>query len=88
MKKIITILFIIALFGTTGCKDWLDINQNPNNASKATVTMALLLPSCQFYMINNHINTSYAHQISQHMTKSGEYSGNYPILNGQIMPHR
>jgi hypothetical protein len=86
MKKIITILFIIALFGTTGCKDWLDINQNPNNASKATVTMALLLPSCQFYMINNHINTSYAHQISQHMTKSGEYSGNYPILNGQIMP--
>ncbi len=86
MKKIITILFIIAIFGTTGCKDWLDINQNPNDASKETVTMGLLLPSCQYYMINNHVNTSYAHQISQHMTKSGEFSGNYPILDGQLMP--
>lgn len=86
MKKIIIILISIALFGSTGCKDWMDINYNPNNASKTTVTVALLLPSCQYYMLNNHVNTTYAHQMSQHMTKSGEYSGNYPILSGQIMP--
>ncbi len=42
MKKIIVILLAVVTIGLSGCEEWLDINQNPNDAT--TTTPYLLLP--------------------------------------------
>ena len=46
MKKII---YTLALGGImlTSCTDWLDINQNPNNATQDLVTSDMLLTYAQ-----------------------------------------
>lgn len=87
MKKTI-IYAAAALFvsGLTGCKDWLDVNTDPNNATSALMTEALLLPAQQYDILNNHVNSTNAWMLSHHLTKSGEVSGNYTFLNGQVMP--
>lgn len=88
MKKII---YTLALGGImlTSCNDWLDINQNPNNATQDLVTSDMLLTYAQKEKADERISYSYARDIfflAQHLTKSGEVSGNYPFLNGLIMP--
>ena len=45
MKKLIYIIVAIATFAATGCEDWLDINESPNNP--AEVPAELVLPSAQ-----------------------------------------
>lgn len=87
MKKIIIYTAAALLVsGLSGCKDWLDINTDPNNATTALMTEALLLPAQQYDILNNHVNSTNAWQLSHHLTKSGEFSGNYTFLNGQVMP--
>ena len=70
----------------TGCKDWLDVNTDPNNATTALMTEALLLPAQQYDILNNHVNSTNAWMLSHHLTKSGEVSGSFTFLNGQVMP--
>ena len=87
MKK--TIIYAAAALlvtGLSGCKDWFDINTSPNSATTAQMTEALLLPALQYDILNNHVNTTNAWQLSHYLTKSGEYTGNYTFLNGQVMP--
>ena len=87
MKKII-IYTVAALLisGLTGCKEWLDINTNPNDPTTEQMSEAIMLPAQQYRILNNHVNSTYAWQLSHYLTKSGEYSGNYTFLNGQVMP--
>ena len=85
MKKII---YTLALGGImlTSCTDWLDINQNPNNATQDLVTSDMLLTYAQKEKADERINSSSIHYLAQHLTKSGEVSGTYTFLTGQIMP--
>lgn len=85
MKKYILLIVMFSAL-LSGCGNWLDINKSPNTAGIEDVTDELLLTACEFDMLNNHVNSSNAMLISQHLTKSGEYSGNYTFLNGSIMP--
>jgi hypothetical protein len=41
MKKFIIILLAIATLGVTSCEEWLDVNHNPNDATKATPELIL-----------------------------------------------
>ena len=41
MKKLIIILLAVAAIGFTGCEKWLDVNKNPNDATKATPDLIL-----------------------------------------------
>ena len=87
MKKFIIIASVALLVGgVSSCHDWLDINTSPNSATTANMTEALLLPALQYDILNNHVNTTNAWQLSHHLTKSGEYSGGYAFLTGQVMP--
>ena len=85
MKKII---YTLALGGImlTSCTDWLDINQNPNNATQDLVTSDMLLTYAQKEKADERNSSSNIHYLAQHLTKSGEVSGTYPFLTGQIMP--
>lgn len=88
MKK--TLLYTICLSGTllglSGCSDWLDVNQNPNDALESTVSSDLLLTSVQNDECYYRINSSNIHYLAEHTTKSGDYSGTYPFLTGGVMP--
>ena len=86
MKKYILLIAVIAVLGSSGCKSWMDINQNPNDASSSVITMGLLLPAAEYNMLDAQVYSTYAAQLAQYQTKSGEYSGNYPILTGNILP--
>ena len=86
MKKYILLIAAIVLLGSSGCKSWMDINHNPNDASASVITMDLLLPAAEYMILNNHANSTYSMQLSQYLTKSGEVSGNYTFLSGDIMP--
>ena len=85
MKKII---YTLALGGImlTSCTDWLDINQNPNNATQDLVTSDMLLTYAQKEKADERNSSSNIHYLAQHLTKSGEVSGTYTFLTGQIMP--
>ena len=85
MKKII---YTLALGGImlTSCTDWLDINQNPNNATQDLVTSDMLLTYAQKEKAEERNSSSNIHYLAQHLTKSGEVSGTYTFLTGQIMP--
>lgn len=41
MKKYIIILIAIVAIGLSGCEEWLDVNQNPNDATTATPDLVL-----------------------------------------------
>lgn len=86
MKKYILFITMFFVLYSSGCTKWLDINQNPNNASSKNITMDLMLPAVEYMTLNNHCNSSYSMLLSSFLTKSGEYSGNYTFLNGNIMP--
>lgn len=50
MKKILSIaLSLILILGVTSCKDWLDINTNPNSTNSESATIELRLPWIQYY---------------------------------------
>jgi hypothetical protein len=49
MKKFSTyLLFLILLAGVTGCSDWLDVNQDPNNLTTSTADLVLTGAQKQF----------------------------------------
>ncbi len=91
MKK--NLLYIAGLsLALAGCTDWLDVNETPNNATAETVSAELLL-----YGVENDIagdragysvttgSTISFYNWSQMFTKSGDYSGNYVYLNGNVV---
>lgn len=41
MKKLIILLLIVAATGFSGCEKWLDVNKNPNDATRATPDLIL-----------------------------------------------
>ncbi|MEG1088362.1 MAG: SusD/RagB family nutrient-binding outer membrane lipoprotein [Bacteroidales bacterium] len=86
MKKYILLIVMFLALSMSSCSNWLDINKSPNTASAENVTDELILTACEYDMVNNHINSSNAMLVSQHLTKSGEYSGAYTFLSGNIMP--
>ena len=87
MKKILTYTIAALLtFGLSGCSEWLDVNHDPNNATPDRLTEAIMLPAQQYAMLNNMTNSTYAWCLSHFLTKSGDYSGSYTFLSGQVMP--
>lgn len=77
------------LLSATGCSDWLDVNQSPNDALQTTVTSDLLLTSVQNDMDRERIypaGSSNMHYLAEHLTKSGDYSGTYVFLTGAVSP--
>lgn len=92
------ILYIAALSGTlalSSCTDWLDVNDDPNNATVDTVTADLLLTSVENDIAGERagrLNTSSTggsnyygwFNWSQQLTKSGDYSGSYVYLSGMV----
>lgn len=93
MKK--NLLYIAGLsLALASCSNWLDVNETPNNATAETVSAELLLTSVQndiagdraghFNTANNAVNTISFYNWAQMFTKSGDYSGNYPYLNGSV----
>lgn len=85
MKRYIFILMVLSILFTS-CEKWFDINTNPNKPEVGQITSDYILSACEYDIINNHVNSSNAMMISQHMTKSGEFSGAYTFLSGQVMP--
>lgn len=87
MKKIL-IYAIAALLtvGLSGCKDWLDVNHDPNNATPDRLTEAIMLTAQQYAILNNMTNSTYAWCLSHFLTKSGDFSGSYSFLSGQVLP--
>lgn len=87
MKKILiyTVAALTAV-GLSGCKEWLDVNHDPNNATPDRLTEAIMLPAQQYAMLNNMTNSTYAWCLSHFLTKSGDFSGNYTFLSGNVMP--
>ena len=50
MKKILSIaLSLILILGASSCKDWLDVNTNPNSPNSESATIELRLPWVQYY---------------------------------------
>ena len=87
MKKILTYtLAALLAFGLSGCTEWLDVNYDPNNATPDRLTEAIMLPAQQYAMLNNMTNSTYAWQLSHFLTKSGDFSGAYTFLSGQVTP--
>ena len=87
MKKIlIYTIAVLSAVGLSGCENWLDINHDPNNPTSEQMTEAIMLPAQQYAILNNMTNSTYAWTLAHYLTKSGEYSGNYTFLNGQVMP--
>lgn len=94
MKK--NLLYIAGLsLALAGCSDWLDVNETPNNATAETVSAELLLSSVQndiagdraghFNTQGSAVNTYQFYNWAQMFTKSGDYSGNYVYLNGNVV---
>ncbi len=90
MKKNLLYLYAIILSGAvlvlSSCSDWLDVNENPNEALESTVSNDLLLTSVQNDMDYERIAYYNIHYLAQHLTKSGDYSGSYPFLTGGVTP--
>lgn len=86
MRKIY--LYILALNCTlfSSCSDWLDINHNPNYATQDMVTSDMLLTYVEQSKTEQRISSAPYHNMCQHLTKSGDYSGTYTFLTGSIMP--
>ena len=86
MKR--NIFYTLLLGGTlltaTGCSDWLDVNDNPNEPSASTVSSEYLLTSVQNDMDRERINSANINYLAQHMTKSGDYAGSYTFLTGNL----
>ena len=49
MKKIrIYLLLVLLISGVTGCKDWLDVNENPNDLTRSTKDLVMVGAQKQF----------------------------------------
>ncbi|WP_262919285.1 SusD/RagB family nutrient-binding outer membrane lipoprotein [Niabella hibiscisoli] len=78
MKKIVSILLITALaLGFTGCKKFLDVNENPNNPTDESITPNLILSS-SLTRIAAQTATSYASTARWmgYWSRSGSYGPN------------
>ena len=85
MKKIL-FSFIILSLALSGCRDWLDINRDPNNAEITIVSMDVFLPASQVRiaaLLNNSSNQAF---LAHHLTKSGSVGGTFNFLTGRIQP--
>ena len=86
MKR--NILYTLLLGGTlltaTGCSDWLDVNDNPNEPSVSVISSEYLLTSVQNDMDRERVYYANINYLAQHMTKSGDYAGSYPFLTGNV----
>lgn len=71
MKKIIVIFSIFVSVVLTGCRDWLDINENPNYISKADKTA--LLPT---------VALETADKVGFELTLMGYFWSQYVVQNG------
>ena len=85
MKKIL-FYFIIAGFVLSGCRDWLDINRDPNNAEVSLVTIDIFLPANQTSIATILNNSSNQGFLAHHLTKSGSVGGTFNFLTGRIQP--
>jgi hypothetical protein len=85
MKKIL-FYFIIAGFLLSGCRDWLDINRDPNNAEIDIIPMEVLLPATQTRIADILNNSSNQGFLSHHLTKSGSVGGTFNYLTGRLQP--
>ena len=52
MKKIISALICAALLTLTSCRNWLDVNRDPNAVS--TVESGLIVPAAELALITNY----------------------------------
>ena len=85
MKKTIFSFIILSLL-LSGCRDWLDINRDPNNAEITIVPMNVFLPASQVRiatLLNNSSNQGF---LAHHLTKSGSVGGTFNFLTGRIQP--
>lgn len=76
MKRIFSFIFIGSLVFGSSCKKYLDINTNPNNATSASATPELLLPTALVGTASN-LNgfNSYGAQLVGYMANAGGYGG-------------
>ena len=83
MKKILLSLMCIALLmGTTSCKDWLDVNTDPDSPSAETALVEVRLPWIQYYYSYALGNTNTrANCITQMYIGHVNRSGNYLLSN-------
>ena len=88
MKKSLLPIFILGgiLLGTSGCSDWLDVNDNPNEAVQDRISNDLLLTSVQNDMNYERVAYANIHYLAEYATKSGDYSGTYVFLTGNVSP--
>lgn len=88
MKRSLLYTLILGgiMLGTSSCTEWLDVNDNPNEALQTTVSNDLLLTSVQNDINYERIAYSNIHYLAEHATKSGDYSGSYPFLTGGVTP--
>lgn len=71
MKKYIIILLTIVAIGFSGCEKWLDVNKNPNDATKATPD--LVLPG---------VLTNWASDVNRLSALSGAWMGYWVHAGG------
>jgi len=74
MKKLTAIVFIGAMMLGTSCKKYLDINNNPNNATSATPE--LILPQALTTTAGNLVSyNAYGAQLGGYSANAGGYGG-------------
>ncbi len=70
------------LMGTTSCKDWLDVNTDPDSPSAETALVEVRLPWIQYYFSYAMGNTNFrANCVSQMYIGHVSRSGNYLLTN-------
>lgn len=102
MKRIFKIFVIAAVLAATGCRDWLDINSNPNYVKEAG--MASLLPTAQLYTaeklgydinlygnfwaqyVTQNKNTNQYYTIFTNDVKSSDFNSPWSYLYASILP--
>ena len=58
MKKLSILLFSVLVLGLTGCKDYLDINYDPNSPAEENLKSEMILPAAEM-----NIAASYAYTL-------------------------
>lgn len=82
MKKILLSLMCIALLmGTTSCKDWLDVNTDPDSPSAETALVEVRLPWIQYYYSYAMGNSNFRVNCTTQMFTLASRSGNYFLTN-------
>ena len=76
MKKYIIILIAIVAIGLSGCEKWLDVNQNPNDATTATPDLVLPGVLTTWASDMNRVNTTFGAWMG-YWAHAGGWSGWY-----------